>query len=83
MGHTILGDVTNPTPIVINQQPQSSGIGKVLVGAALAAGLIGIPAAGIIGYGISQIASQKDEKPISSEDTNLDIGLGHLEDLRP
>lgn len=80
MGHTILGDVTNPTPIVINSQPQSNGLGKVLVGAALAAGLMGIPAAGLVGFGISKLM----DKPASETDDNtLDIGLGRVEDLLP
>jgi hypothetical protein len=80
MGHTILGDVTNPTPIVIHSQQQGSGIGKALVGAAIAAGLIGIPAAGIIGYGVSQLI---DRKPVATEDNSLDVGLGHIGDLIP
>jgi len=86
MGHTILGDVTNPTPIVIHSQPQQSSgtLTKVLAGAAIAAGLMGIPAAGIIGYGVSQWAAGKTEnKPVATEDTSLDIGLGKFEDLLP
>ena len=82
--HIILGDNTHPTPIVINQQPQQSSgtLTKVLAGAAIAAGLMGVPAAGIIGYGVSQWAAQKTEsKPVATEDTSLDIGLGKLEDL--
>lgn len=82
--HIILGDNTHPTPIVINQQPQQSSgtLGKVLAGAALSAGILGIPAAGIIGYGVSQWAAQKTEqKPVETEDTSLDIGLGRFEDL--
>jgi len=84
MGHTILGDVTNPTPIVIHStQPQSNGLVKVLAGAAIAAGLLGIPAAGVIGYGVSQWAAEKtDSKPVATEDTSLDIGLGKFEDLK-
>ena len=82
MGHTILGDVMNPTPIVIHSQPQPNGIGKALVGAAIAAGMIGIPAAGIIGYGVSQLM---DRQPAASttEDNSLDVGLGHIGDLLP
>lgn len=83
MGHTILGDVTNPTPIVIHStQPQSNGLGKVLAGAAIAAGLMGIPTAGVIGYGVSQLMERKPV-PATTEDTSLDVGLGHIEDLLP
>lgn len=79
MSQTILGDVTNPTPIVIHTQPQGSGIGKALVGAAIAVGFIGIPAAGIIGYGASQLM---DKTPAETTgDNTLDIGLGRFEDL--
>jgi hypothetical protein len=71
-----------------HQAPQqSSGLGKVLAGAAIAAGLLGIPAAGVIGYGVSQWAAKTDSKPIGNpnaqEDTSLDIGLGRFEDLLP
>ena len=79
----ILGDNTHPTPIVISHQPQQSSgtLGKVLVGAALAAGLIGIPAAGVIGYGLSKLNDKPEAS--SNEDTSLDIGLGRIEDLLP
>lgn len=85
MGHTILGDVTNPTPIVINSQPQGSGIGKVLAGAAIAAGLIGIPGAGIAGYAISQMLNRPEAvtPAPTSPNTTVDIGLGRFEDLFP
>ena len=76
--HIILGNNTHPTPVIFNQ----SGVGKVLAGAALAAGLIGIPAAGLIGYGLSKILDKPATVP-QSEDNNLDIGLGRLEDLFP
>lgn len=81
MGDSIvLGDNTHPTPIIINGQQSSGTLGKVLAGAAIAAGLMGIPAAGIIGYGVSQLL---DRKPVPTEDTSLDVGLGHIEDLLP
>lgn len=78
MGHTILGDVTNPTPIVINSQPQSGGLGKVLAGAAIAAGLMGVPAAGIGGYLLNQYLTK--QTPAASDET-VDIGLLKLSDL--
>lgn len=87
MGHTILGDVTNPTPIVIHSQPQQhgSGIGKVLAGAALAAGVIGIPGAGIAGYFLNQIMSRPQPVVPSQPgtDATVDIGLGKYDDLFP
>lgn len=87
MGHTILGDVTNPTPIVIHSQPQQqgSGLGKVLAGAALMAGLIGIPGAAVGGYLLNQFMNQKPPavqptKP--SEDNTVDLGLLHWDQLQ-
>ena len=77
MGDTILGDVTTTHH---HQAPASSGIGKALVGAAIAAGLIGIPAAGIIGYGVSQLMAAKPAA--TTGDNTLDIGLGRFEDLK-
>jgi len=62
-----------------HQTPAASGIGKALVGAAIAAGLIGIPAAGMIGYGVSQL---RDRAPAATDDNTLDIGLGRIEDLK-
>ena len=59
---------------------QSSGLGKAFVGAAIAAGMIGIPAAGIIGYGISQLMAAKPTE--TTGDNTLDIGLGRFEDLK-
>ena len=59
---------------------QSSGIGKAVVGAALAVGFMGIPAAGIGGYFLSQLM---DKTPAATTDDNtLDIGLGRFEDLK-
>ncbi len=76
----VLGNLTHPTPIIMPQQ-QSGSIGKVLAGAAIAAGLMGIPAAGVIGFGLSKILEQKPATASPSEDTSLDIGLGRFEDL--
>ena len=76
----VLGDLTHPTPIIVNQ-PASNGLGKMLAGAALAAGMIGIPGAGIAGYLLSQM--QKDN-PVDAPpftDESLDVGLGRFSDL--
>ena len=81
MNQTILGDVTHPTPIIVNRE--SSGLGKLLAGAALGASLLGVPAAGIGGY----LLSQAKQSPPTSTETNttesLNLGLMRLEDLEP
>ena len=79
---TILGDVTHPTPIVIQGQ-QSSGLGKVLAGAAIGAALLGIPAAGAVGYLASQYLQNPSVVPPtdSIETETIDLGLLRLEDL--
>lgn len=79
---TILGDVTHPTPIVIQGQ-QSSGIGKVLAGAALGAAMIGMPLAGVGGY----LAMQHLQKPAPeiqppTESETVNLGLLRVEDLQ-
>jgi len=79
---TILGDVTHPTPIIINGQ-QSSGLGKVLVGAALGAALLGIPAAGAGFYAASQLINKPTTETTTPEDQTLDLGLLRFEDLEP
>lgn len=65
------------------QQPQGSGIGKVLAGAALAAGLIGIPGAGVAGYFLSKLtdkpAATQPAKPTT--DDTVDIGLKRFSEL--
>lgn len=80
MGTTILGDVTNPTPIVINSQPQQQSGGVLKTLAILAAGAL-IPGAGIGGYLASQWLNQK---PVATEteDKSLDLGLLKFEDLK-
>ena len=77
---TILGDVTHPTPIVIQGQQSGSGLGKVLAG--LAIGAL-IPAAGVGGYMINQLLTPKPESPVVEpvENETVDLGLLRLEDL--
>jgi hypothetical protein len=77
--HTILGDVTHPTPIIINGQ-QSSGALKTL--AILAAGAL-IPGAGIAGYFASQLLKPTTTETTAPEDQTLDLGLLRFEDLEP
>jgi hypothetical protein len=79
---TILGDVTHPTPIVIQGQ-QSGGMGKVLAGAALGAAALGMPLAGVGGYLLSQHLQKpaaEVQQPADSEKVNL--GLLRVEDLQ-
>lgn len=76
-GHTILGDVTHPTPIVIGQQ-SGSGIGKLLAGLAL--GTL-IPAAGVGGFLASQLMRPAPPVTQPTEDETVDIGLGRITDL--
>ena len=76
----VLGDLTNPTPIIVNQ-PASNGLGKVLAGAALAAGMIGIPGAGIAGYLLSQMQKDNPVDVPPFTDESLDVGLGRFSDL--
>ena len=76
---TILGDVTHPTPIIINGQ-QSSGALKTL--AIIAAGAL-IPGAGIAGYLASQLLKPTTTETTSPEDQTLDLGLLRFEDLEP
>jgi hypothetical protein len=59
VGTTILGDVTNPTPVVIAGQ-QSSGLGPLL---AAALGMLG-PAGAIGGYLLNQALSKQPAAPI-------------------
>jgi hypothetical protein len=81
MGTTILGDVTNPTPIVINSQPQQSGSALKTL-AILAAGAL-IPGAGIAGYFASQLLKPTTTETTAPEDQTLDLGLLRFEDLEP
>ena len=74
---TILGDVTHPTPIIINGQ-QSSGALKTL--AIIAAGAL-IPGAGIAGYFASQLLKPTTTETTAPEDQTLDLGLLRFEDL--
>lgn len=81
MGHTILGDVTNPTPIVIAGH-QGSGLGKVLAGAALGAALLGIPGAGVAGYLLNKAITKPEPQTTEpTEDTTIGLGLRKFEEL--
>lgn len=79
----VMGNMTHPTPIVVNQQPQSSGLGKVLAGAALGASMLGVPAAGVAGYLLSQAGDKTPTavSPTPTESFDVDLGLRRLKDL--
>jgi len=70
---TILGDVTNPTPIVVTGS-QSSALGPLL------AALLGaaIPGAGLAGYLLNQ--SPEPVVQAANLDETVEIGLGRIED---
>jgi hypothetical protein len=78
--------VSQPGQASQPQQPQSSGLGKVLAGAALGASLLGVPGAGVAGYLLSQINQRKPVEaapvvPPSSPAETVDLGLKKIEDL--
>ena len=74
---TILGDVTHPTPIIINGQQSSGGLKTLAI---LAAGAL-IPGAGIAGYFASQLLKPTPKQTTAPEDQTLDLGLLRFEDL--
>ena len=75
MQTTVLGDVTNPAPVVIAPQGKS-GIGT------LAAVLLGasIPAAAGGGALAAYMATRAPTQPTQFEDASTSIGLGKIED---
>lgn len=82
------GDVhftTNTSTPTDKSSPQGSGVGKVLAGAALAAGMLGVPVAGVAGYLLSQSLNKTDppasSQAQSTEDNSLDIGLLKFDEL--
>ena len=80
------GDVhfttTTTSPETKVLQPPS-GLGKVLAGAAITAGLLGVPAAGVAGYFLSQALSKPPVSQIQPiEDQSLDLGLLRIDDLK-
>lgn len=82
---TILGDnIVNPTPVITHQQ--SSGLGKVVAAAAITAGILGVPLAGIGGYLLNEHLNKKEQvvpvAPAHQQDKeDVDLGLLKLSDL--
>ena len=76
MGSTILGDITNPAPIVINQ-PQSNLLPIAL--AALAG--LGIPTAMAGGAAAMYLLNKPAAtQPQTYQDETVSIGLGRIDD---
>jgi|GEM_PF-6369634 len=79
MSTTILGDVTHPTPIIINQSAPQKSMALPLVAGMIASGLMGGGAAGLATYVMSrQPQSQQQE----FEDETVTIGLGRIDDYK-
>lgn len=81
MGHTILGDVTHPAPIVITQpaQPQSNLLPIAL--AALAG--LGIPTAMAGGAAAMYLLNKPAAtQPQPYQDETVSIGLGRIDDYK-
>jgi hypothetical protein len=75
MGNTILGDITNPAPIVINQ-PQSNLLPIAL--AALAG--LGIPTAMAGGAAAMYLLNKPAATQQTYQDETVSIGLGRIDD---
>jgi hypothetical protein len=81
--HTVLGNVTHPTPIVVAGQ-QSSG-NDFLKGLAIAALGAAIPGAGIAGYLVNQAINNptpivQPVTPAPVDQNDFSVGLGKIED---
>ncbi|MEO2019209.1 MAG: hypothetical protein ABGZ53_33150 [Fuerstiella sp.] len=78
MGNTILGDVTNPTPIVVNGQQSNNLLPTVL---AVVAGAL-IPGAGVAGYLLNAALVKPDIALPAQQftDSSVSLGLGKIED---
>lgn len=77
MGHTILGDVNHPAPIIMpQQQPQQNPLVSMLLGAAMTA------AGGAAGYYFANQnnVTQPTSPPIEFQDETISVGLGKIED---
>jgi hypothetical protein len=83
MGHTILGDVTHPAPIVITQpsQPQSNLLPIAL--AALAGLAIPTALAGgaLAAYMLTKQPTTQ-QQPQTYQDETVSIGLGRIDDYK-
>lgn len=78
MRQTILGDVTHPAPIIMQQPPQpQSQLPSLLAGFGIAA------ASGLAGYYLSNkdnTAPVQPVAPVEFQDETISVGLGRIED---
>lgn len=84
-GHTYLGDVTTPAPIVVASGPQQSNLGPLL---AAALGMLG-PLGGVAGYFVNQAINKPQSQiinPPAQQTTinqeDLTVRLLRLQDLQ-
>lgn len=79
---TVLGDFNAPTPTIV-YPPERSDRSPVL-GTILATALaVGLPGAGLLGFGIAKMLGDKAEKVIieRGKDTSMTLGLKRIGDL--
>lgn len=79
MKQTILGDITNPTPIVVTGN--NSSLGQMLLPLVLGAAMTGVPAAGIAGAALTYFLNRPTAEQQAQPDETVSIGLGKIEDL--
>jgi hypothetical protein len=78
MGHTILGDITHPAPIVISQPQTQSNLLPIAL-AALAG--LGIPTAMAGGAAAMYLMNKPAaQQPQTYQDETVSIGLGRIDD---
>ena len=79
MGHTILGDVNHPTPIIV--AGGQSGGNELLKAAAIALLGAAIPGAGVAGYFLNQALKPTETQTESAAgQQDFSVGLGKIED---
>ena len=78
-GNTILGDVMNQPPVIINNPPSPSGGGLAKTLAGVVIGAL-IPGAGIGGYVASKLLTPAPVAPITApvDSETIGVGLSHL-----
>lgn len=74
MGHTVVGDITTPTPVVYPPTPQNTNV--------LAIALAGLLGAGLVAAGPAILAAwnQQPAAPVDQTDETMQLRLGRIED---